>query len=269
MSSIKFQNKKVGYQVQGKGTPLVFLHGFCEDSRMWDDFILKFNQFKVIRIDLPGFGASEIQEEHSIECMADCVKAVLDHLKIKKMVLIGHSMGGYVSLEFAKKQQEQLIGLCLFHSHPFEDTEEKKKNRDKGIDFLRRNGPIHYVKQVIPSLFAYDFSKGYQFEVNKLLYNAAQYTSKGIIGALNAMKNRKDNAAVLEEITCPVLFIIGKEDIAIPLEISLKQTYLPQIADIHILNSIGHMGMFEAKRQTTKILKNFIQLVTVKLMNTL
>ena len=258
MQTIQFQNKKIGFSVQGKGSPLVLLHGFCEDSRMWDDFLTLFPRQKVVRIDLPGFGQSALQDDPSIEMMATCVKAVFDHLKIQKCVLIGHSMGGYVSLEFAKKHPAYLLGLGMFHSHPYEDSEEKKEGRNKGIDFIRRNGHIHYIKQVIPALFAFDFSKGYQFEVNKLLYNAAQYTPEGIISALEAMKNRPDNSAVLEQIKCPVLFIIGKEDKAIPIEASLNQTALPMIADIHILPSIGHMGMFEAKRKTAKIVKHFI-----------
>ncbi|MFT4972857.1 MAG: pimeloyl-ACP methyl ester carboxylesterase [Saprospiraceae bacterium] len=253
-----FQNKKIGFSVQGKGRPLVLLHGFCEDSRMWDDFLTLFTRRKIVRIDLPGFGESEIQDEPSIEGMATSVKAVLDHLKIDKCVLIGHSMGGYVSLEFAKKYEEQLLGLGMFHSHPYEDSEEKKKDRSKSIDFINRNGHIHYIKQVIPSLFAFDFSKGYQFEVNKMLYNAAQYSPEGIISALEAMQRRADNSAVLEAIDCPVLFIIGKEDTALPMKESLNQTALPNIADIHILPSIGHMGMFEAKRKTAKIIKNFL-----------
>lgn len=258
MPTITFQNKKIGFSVQGKGTPLVLLHGFCEDSRMWDDFLTLFNYRKIVRIDLPGFGESDLQDEPSIADMADTVKAVLDHLKIDKCVLIGHSMGGYVSLEFAKKHGEQLLGLGMFHSHPYEDSAEKKAGRDKSIDFIRRNGHIHYIKQVIPSLFAFDFSKGYQFEVNKMLYNAAQYSPEAIISALEAMQRRADNSAVLEKINCPVLFIVGKQDTAVPMEESLNQTALPKIADIHILPSVGHMGMFEAKRKTAKIIKNFL-----------
>ena len=167
-------------------------------------------------------------------------------------------MGGYVSLAFAKNHASCLLGLGMFHSQPYADSDEKKQAREKGIDFIRRNGHIHYIKQVIPSLFAYDFSKGYQFEVNKMLYNAAQYAPESIIAALEAMQNRQDNSAVLEQINCPVLFIVGKEDTAVPLEASLAQTALPNLADIHILPTVGNMGMFEARRKTAKIIRNFI-----------
>ena len=126
MQAITFQNKKVAYHSEGTGTPIVLLHGFCFDSRMWEEFTPLLSNFQIIRIDLSGFGHSELQKESSIKGMADCVHAVLKHLKIKKCVLIGHSMGGYVSLEFAKKHGELLLGLCLFHSHPLQIPMKKK-----------------------------------------------------------------------------------------------------------------------------------------------
>lgn len=262
MQTIDFKGKKLAFYKEGKGkTPLVFIHGFCEDSRMWDEFIESFNGRYLIRIDLPGFGNSEVQDEHSISNMAQCVNAVLMHLKVNKCMMIGHSMGGYVSLEFAKNHPEKLMGLCMFHTHPFADSEEKKKSRTKGIEFIKRHGHILYVRQLIPKLFAYDYSKGYPFEVNKLIYNASKFQSTGIISGLEAMRDRQDNSDVLKKIECPVQFIIGKKDIAVTLDASLAQTHLPNISDIHVFNDIGHMGMFEAKSRTVKILKKFLKFI--------
>ena len=262
MQTIDFQGKRLAFHKEGKGkTPVVFIHGFCEDHRMWDEFIEPFNGRYIIRIDLPGFGNSEVPDEHSISHMSESVNAVLMHLKIKKCIFVGHSMGGYVSLEFAKKYPEKLSGLCMFHTHPFADSEEKKAGRQKQIDFISRNGHILYVRQVIPSLFAYDFSKGFPFEVNKLIYNAAKFPSEGIIAALEAMRDRPDNSDVLKNIDCPVQFIIGKKDIAVSLEQSLAQVHLPKVADIQIDEDVGHIGMFEAKSRTTKALKQFLRFV--------
>ena len=226
---------------------------------MWDEYIEAFPNYRLLRIDLPGFGNSKWQEEHSIEDMAEAVKAVLDHSKIKKCILIGHSMGGYVGVAFAKNYADRLSGLAMFHSHPFADSDDKKKGRTKAIEFIKKNGHLHFVKQLMPKLFASKFSKGFPIELNKLIFNAAHCSPEAIIAALEAMRKRPDNSKILEEIACPVLFIIGKKDAAIPLEASLAQTHLPAIADIHILPNIGHMGMFEAKQETTKILKAFFQ----------
>jgi len=241
MPTLIFNDHKINYYKRGKGKALVFLHGFGEDSSMWDEFTQVFSKNKIIRIDLPGFGKSEPVENVSIEDMADAVKAVLNELKIKSCILIGHSMGGYVSLAFAKKYESILKGLGLFHSHPFADTEEKKNNRLKSIKFLEKNGHIHFVKQLVPKFFA-----------DQMIHRASQYTTKGFINATHAMINRHDQSAVLRNIQCPVLFIIGKKDEFFPLKYSLDQTAFPNIADILVLDDVGHAGMFEAKKETRK-----------------
>ena len=260
MPTLIYNDHKINYYKRGKGKALVFLHGFCEDSSMWDEFIPAFSKNKIIRIDLPGFGKSAPVENVSIEYMADAVKAVLNELKIKSCILIGHSMGGYVSLVFAKKYGSLLNGLGIFHSHPFADTEEKKKNRAKSIKFLEKNGHVLYVKQLVPKLFAKSFKSSNGFLIDQLIHRASKYTTKGFIEGTHAMINREDQSEVLKNIHCPVLFIVGKKDALFPLDYSLEQTALPQIAAIHILEDVGHMGMFEAKKETRKQIKKFIEL---------
>nr|HQU59328.1 alpha/beta hydrolase [Saprospiraceae bacterium] len=112
MKSITFQNKKIAYQSEGKGVPVVLLHGFCEDRTLWDEFSTSLleESFRVIRIDLPGFGKSEVIAGATIEQMAEAVRAVLKTLGQEQVVLIGHSMGGYVSLAFARLFPEALMG---------------------------------------------------------------------------------------------------------------------------------------------------------------
>ena len=260
MPTLIFNDHKLNYYKRGKGKALVFLHGFGEDSSMWDEFTQAFSKNKIIRIDLLGFGKSEPVENVSIEYMADAVKAVLDELKIKSCILIGHSMGGYVSLAFAKKYESMLKGLGLFHSHPFADTEEKKDNRLKSIKFLEKNGHIHFVKQLVPKFFAPSFRSSNGFLINQMIHRASQYTTSGFIQATHAMINRHDQSDVLKNIQCPVLFIVGKKDELVPLQYSLDQTALPNVADILVLEDVGHAGMFEAKKECRKQIRNFIDL---------
>lgn len=261
MQHIDFQGKKIAYFSSGeKSEPtVVLLHGFCEDSRMWDEWLpLLSKHYHYLRIDLPGFGQSEVQPELSMDYIADAVNAVLEKEAIEKCLLTGHSMGGYVSLAFAEKYGEKLNGLCLFHSQPHADTEEKKAARLKAVGFVERQGHILYVRQLIPKLFAYDYSKGYPAEVNRLIYFASKYSPAGVIAALHAMRNRPDRRHVLKKIKCPVLFFIGKKDNAISLENSLEQTHLPNLSDIQIYSNVGHMGMFEAARETAKAFRSFL-----------
>lgn len=260
MKNIIFQDKTIAYDTEGRGVAVVLLHGFCEDSRVWEDFKpdLVEEKLRVITIDLPGFGQSAVWPGVSIADMAEAVGAVLEELKLDKVVLIGHSMGGYVGLAFAEKYPEKLIGLGLFHSHPYEDSEEKKEGREKGVGFVQRQGHVLYVKQLIPALFAPDFVKSNAFLIEKLTFRASIYDVKGIIAALKAMKNRPDRSKTLAELKCPVLFIIGKKDTAVPADQSLEQTHLPALASIHILEKVGHMGMFEAAKQTKLFVRKFV-----------
>ena len=259
MPKINFKERKINYSSRGKGAPIVFLHGFCEDSSVWDDFISVFKSKKIIRIDLPGFGGSEPMTNPSVELFADVVKSVLDHLEIRKCTLIGHSMGGYVSLAFAKKYESSLNGLGIFHSFPYADSEEKKAGRVKSIEFIKKNSHFHYVKQLFPNLFPSAFLSSNNFLVNKMIHRASSFPQAGIIGGLKLMMNRPDNSDVLKKINCPVLFIIGKDDEVVPFDKSMEQTALPDVAHIHVLEGVGHMGMFEATKETRKIIKQFVK----------
>lgn len=260
MQFIEYQGNKITYYLNGnKKKPIVFLHGFCEDSTVWDEFIEPFEEYYIIRIDLPGSGGSDPVAQMSIADMAASVEAVLDHLKVGKFFLVGHSMGGYIALEVAKKHADQIMGLCMFHSQPYADSEERRQGRAKSIEFIEKNGHELYVKQLLPALFAPGFAASHTYLVDMMILRASKFPREGIIGSIRAMANRPDNSQVLKDAPYPVLFIIGELDGVIPLEVSIDQTHLPAVADIHILPKVGHMGMFRAKRETQNILRRFLE----------
>ena len=261
MEFSEYQGKKVAYQVSGirNGTPIVLVHGFCEDSRVWDEFKPDLEEeHSVVCIDLPGFGASEVIADVSITDMAEAVKGVIDQLQLDQFVYVGHSMGGYVGAAFAQNYGDQLLGLVMFHSHPFADSEQKKVARQKAIDFIGRQGHVLYAKQLFPNLFAPGYARSNAFLMEKLTFRAISYPAAAIVNALNAMQNRPDNSTALAELSCPVLFIIGEVDSVMDLETSMAQTHLPNIADIQVLPKIGHMGMFEARKKCSKFIRHFV-----------
>ena len=263
MKTINYYNQKIAYDLKGSGTTLVFLHGFGENRQMWSKYTAYFSDYQVLTIDLPNTGDSEVMEA-SVARMAKVVNAVLMAEDIKKCLLIGHSMGGYVALAFAKLYEAKLLGYCLFHSQPNSDTTEKKQGRNKAIDFVKKHGSAPYFKGLVPMLFAKEYLKENEATVQKLIDFASQIPKQGTINQLKAMRDRPDNQAVLKNSKVPVCFIIGENDIAIPAENSLNQTFLPNTADIHILPNVGHMGMFEAQLKTVGILNRFIEFVVAQ-----
>ncbi len=262
MKFIKFKEKTIGFNSIGRGkNAIVFLHGFCEDSCLWDDFkkdLLAENK-RVITIDLPGFGTSAVVKDLSIDYMADVVKAVIQNQKIKKIILIGHSMGGYVSLAFAEKYPELLFGLGLFHSHGFADNPATIENRKKSIDFIKRQGHALYLKQIIPTFFAPKFASANPYQLDKLMHKASGYDMQGIIEGQKAMMSRPNRIAILKEINIPVLILIGQQDVFITAEQAIEQAQYPKTCFVHLLPKVGHMGMFEAPHETQVHVRKFVE----------
>src|SRR5688572_2770215 len=123
-------NKSVVYHITGNGNTLVLIHGFGFDSRAWEPLIptLEKNS-KVIRVELPGFGGSDLPDgEPSIDVYADAVAAGMKNENVACPV-VGHSMGGYVALNLLERHNALVEALGLFHSQPFADDDAKKEKR--------------------------------------------------------------------------------------------------------------------------------------------
>ncbi len=253
-----FKQVKVRYSDRGKGHVLVLLHGFLEDLEMWDDFSKELSKFfRVICIDLPGFGETPaIGFVLTMELGANCVKAVLDKEKLKRYVIVGHSMGGYVALAFSDLFRDNVKGLGLFHSTALDDSPEKKESRDKSISLVKKN-PGKYIEIFFAGLFAPLNVPRFRSEINVFQKRAKGLTKQAIVNTLEGMKDRKRMDWVLEMAEFPVLFIIGKYDAAIPYEPVLNQVQLVKDPTVLFLENAGHMGFLEERELTLSAVKKF------------
>jgi pimeloyl-ACP methyl ester carboxylesterase len=270
--SISIQNKQVQYTVSGEGNPVVLVHGFGEDSDVWRYQLEDLSKdYQLIIPDLPGSGKSEMIEDMSIEGLADCVKEIVDHELLKTLppsgekglggaIIIGHSMGGYITLALAAKYPDLLQGFGLFHSTAFADSDEKKTARRRSIEFMQTHGSDEFIRQSTPNLF----TEAYRIKNNAILEDMiARYSNfdpLALIAYYEAMIQRPDRTAVLKSFNKPILFIIGKNDKAIPFEDSMKQCHLPQLASVQILEKAAHMGMWEEKEKSSQALLSFLRL---------
>ncbi len=246
MKSALFQNHKVSYTIDGQGDCLVLLHGFPMDSRVWTNSKQRLAQFyKVICIDLPGFGQSEmLGKTHSMQLMAEAVNTVLEHEKIDKCVLVGHSMGGYASLEFANRFPEKLKGLVLYHSQAIADDETARENRNKAIQLVEIDKVV-FINPFIDGLFDEYFAKSHPEKVDFIKNICVSQSEKGIIAALAGMRDRDEHLGVLAKIQIPVLFIMGKNDKRMPFRNIMEQAQIPQHAELLILDNVAHFGFIE------------------------
>ena len=263
MAFIIFKEKKIFYQISGQGNPIILLHGFGEDGRVWkhQEEKLKGNNLVIIP-DIPGSGQSElIQEFNSLEDYAEIIKAIADKEILnhhKDFILIGHSMGGYITLAFAKKYPQFLNSFGLFHSSAFADNISKIETRKKSIDFIKSNGGSTFLKTSIPNLFSEENQKSHPELIEDLLSIASQIPDDALIQYTIAMMERPDNTDVLRSFAKPILFIIGIHDTAVPLELSLQQCHIPINSTVHFLQNSGHMGMWEEQELSTKYLLQFL-----------
>lgn len=253
-----FKNTPVSYIDEGKGRPVVLLHGFLESSEIWSDFVSELSaKYRVIAIDLPGHGQTGcLGYVHSMDLMAECVKHVLKQLKLRKVVLVGHSMGGYVSMAFAEKYPDDVKGLCLFHSSAAADNELKKKDRDRLIELVKFSKK-DLVKGLIPNLFAKENKKKFKKAITLLQKSARKTSKQGIIAALEGMKERREREIVLRFCSYPTMFIIGAKDPVFNFDAVMEQAGLPRNSTTIILDNVGHMGFLEAKEETIKAISGF------------
>lgn len=236
----------LNYEIEGNGTEsLVLLHGFMENLSIWDDVIPYLSdKFQLIKIDLPGFGKSEVVAEiQTMDLMAEEVKKVTDHLKLKDFHLLGHSMGGYITLAFAEKYPLLLKSFTLFFSTYFADDEEKKQTRTKGLRIIKENFRA-FVNAGIPNLFnpnEHDVLE-HKIEIAKEI----AYTSSvdGVLASQKGMIERPDRAKVLEDFEGKILVLAGKHDSAVNSEKTIKN--LPDNTNIksYVLDC-GHNGHWE------------------------
>lgn len=262
LKQFQYNNSTISYNITGNGQPVVLLHGFAEDSSIWNEQIpFLEDHCKLIVPDLPGSGKSALlqKENVTIEDYAACLNALLSNENIEKPIVLGHSMGGYITLAFAEMFPAKLVAFGFVHSTAFADSEEKKNTRRKAIRFIEEHGVYPFLKNSTPNLFSETYKKEHPERVAGLIEQGKSFTKEALIQYYTAMINRPDRTAVLQKTNLPVLFIIGSEDGAAPLDDLLKQVHLPAISYIHIIEGVGHVSMWEKPAELNKHLLQFIK----------
>lgn len=251
MKTFTVNGIEIAYERRGSGEPLLLIHGFPFDHTAWNSVIpLLENDFDVILPDLRGFGKSSSPESvYRIADMAVDLAGLLDHLSIEKAAVAGHSMGGYVSLAFAKACPNRVSGLALISSQAAADSPERKEGRYKTAQEVEEKGVGAVADAMTPKLSA-------NAEVQKLVRELIQKQGKpGVVGALKAMAEREDMTSILPAFDFPVVLVHGDSDELIPLEKSEEMKTLLPASQLVVLPGAGHMPMVEFPKETAEALK--------------
>jgi pimeloyl-ACP methyl ester carboxylesterase len=248
------------YRKTGRGPALVLLHGFPASSALWDGVAGELSKsFTLLLPDFPGSGNSVLSKQLSMASLADSIAAIMKQERINTAVIAGHSMGGYVALEFANKYPGKLAGLSLIHSTPLPDDAEKINIRQRTIELLQKdNGREQFVRQTTPNLFSDQSKKSKPQLVEEQVARAMKVSAEAMINCYHAMIARHDRTNVLDDYTSfPVQWILGIDDNLINYNKILKFCYRSPVNFVSAYENCGHMSMIEEPGKLINDVKKF------------
>lgn len=245
----------------GKGFPVVFIHGFCESSNIWENLSEDLStEFNIICPDLPGFGQSQLTvEAFSLEEIGDMIVTWLKDKGITECIVIGHSLGGYISLEILRKHNDYVRAIGLFNSSAFEDSVDKKEIRNKLIEFITEYGVDPFLKTFVPSLFYPETAEKHQKTIAQITDDGLSIKPEVVMKYAAAMRDRVDSTDLLETYHDRILLISGKYDQNVPLEKSRAMAEILTEDNAHIINDSAHMSLFEQTDICYDLIRNFVR----------
>lgn len=254
MYKVNVDGINIAYERKGKGQPLILIHGYPLDHTIWNGVVTSLSdEFDLIVPDLRGFGESDVMEaDDSIIDYATDMAGLLNHLKIKKATLAGHSMGGYVALAFAREFPERITGLGMVSAQILADTKERKESRIASAKQVLEEGVHPVVESMTPKL-----SKKVQIQdfVRSLI---SKQRPLGVYSALNAIAERPDSTELFTTFRYPTVIVHGDEDDLIPVERGREMKAALPSAHYVELAGLGHMAMMENPKAVADALRFFV-----------
>lgn len=262
MAQASINGATIHYQAHGKGPAILLLHGFPLDSRMWNAQAEALSDaYRVVRMDLRGFGQSTSPGAFSIEMLADDVSALTRKLDLCPLVLGGLSMGGYVALAFARKYPMDLAGLVLVDTKAAGDSAEVKESRERMAELARTRGAMAVAEQMEPTLLA-PGTRGRKPHVHETLRTMMESCPPETIAqACLAMRDRRDMQDELPSIPCPTLIICGNQDVITPPEVARQMQQAIPRSHLEIIPGAGHLTPIEEPAAVTTALRQFLEKV--------
>lgn len=260
---IHYKGKKIFYADEGRGTAVMLIHGYLESSEVWTGFAARLaKNFRVLTVDLPGHGQSDMYgNTHTMEFLAEALNALLNGVGINKVILVGHSLGGYVALAFLELFPEKLLGYCLFHSHPFADTLESLHKREREIKIVEAGKKFLMYPDNVKRMYADRNLEKFSGALDLSKDIASRLPAEGITAVLKGMMARPSRLALMEQGRVPCLWVLGSMDNYIPCEKIQKKVKLPANAKAVVLENSGHLGFIEEEERAAEIVESFIRLI--------
>jgi 3-oxoadipate enol-lactonase len=248
---------KLAYEEHGSGFPMIFIHGYPLNRSTWKPLVpFMQKSVRMILVDLRGLGESPVVEGvYSMSAMAEDIHALMDRLGIAKACLVGHSMGGYVSMAFARAYPERLAGLGLVATHAKADSPEVRQTRIKQADEVLQNG-VTVVSETMPLRLS--TLPKIQALMRDVILSADR---RAVYGCLRGMAVREEALTWLPDVHVPCVVIAGINDAIVPLEAAKQMAAaLPQ-GRLLELPGTGHMPMMEKPQAVAQALNQLLDII--------
>lgn len=264
MGTFTFDSLSVAYRDEGDGErAVVFVHGFPFRATMWEPTIPVALEagFRVVVPDLPGFGMSDVpgpRSDYSVDNYADLVTGLIAELGLGRVVLVGLSMGGYIALAVARRHPEVLAALVLADTRADPDTPEGRQTRSDQQALVEEHGEVAPLVDGLLNRILSD-SSPHHAEVRATLGAMMRATATaGWIGALEAMKTRRDQTDLLPTIAVPTLVIVGESDALIPVDVAEGMAKALPNARLDVVPNAGHVANMENPEVFNRALAQFL-----------
>lgn len=259
--TIRVDGLNIDYRDEGSGLPVILIHAFPLNQSMWNDQRDELRTLcRAITLDLRGFGASDAPAgPYSMDRMAADVRALMSALDITQAVLVGLSMGGYISLAFYRNYPEAVRAMVLADTRATSDTPEARERRLKSAEKVEREGPQAIADDMIPLLLGNTSLTSRPQIVERVRSMIEANTPAGIAGAQRGMADRNDSTDLLGRIDFPLLVVVGSEDTLTPVKEAESLLGKVKTAEMRIIESAGHLSNLEQPQQFNAILRTFIE----------
>ena len=261
VSRLTVNGVNLAVDIRGEGPAILFIHGYPLDRTIWQHQVGALTGWKRIAPDLRGLGLSDAPDlGYSIATYADDLVALLDTLGIDRAVVCGHSLGGYIAFELARRYRARVRALVLLGTRADGDSAEARKGRDVSMALAKEQGAAAVAAQMLPKLFAPGALQS-RPEVAARIRTTIEHTPvSGILGALGAMRDRVDSTPLLSDLTdLPTLVVVGDEDQLTPPALSRKIAENVPGAVLSIIANAGHLPAVEQPIATTRVLAEFLE----------
>lgn len=255
------QSITLAFDDRGQGRPVVWLHAFPLDREMWEPQVqpLLVTGYRVITVDLPGFGESPVQGGWTIDSAADALAELLEVLGVPAAVVGGESMGGYVALAMARRHPQRLSGLILADTRAGSDDAAARARRQETIEVIRRKGPGVLLETLVPKLISEVTRQSRPHVLETIRALTLRQTSQGLIHALAALRDRPDAAPHLPKIHVPTLVIVGEYDTITPPLYAARLAGSINSAELEHVPQAGHLSNLENPEAFNAAVLSFLQ----------